>query len=138
MKICMPVAQLNGLNSEIFPSFRAAPALLVIDSVSSECFGISAASGACSATPQHVDAIVCTGGIGRGMFNDLRRRGARVFITDAITVGQALAELSAGNLEILNEVASCGGGHHDHKAAHDHGCGCGSQQEEGGSCCGHH
>jgi predicted Fe-Mo cluster-binding NifX family protein len=92
--------------------------------------------------PQDIDTIVCAGGIGRGMFNGLRRRGTRVFITDAITVGRALAELGAGNLEELNEVASCGGGHHDHKAAHthdhDHSCGCGSQHEEGGSCCGHH
>ena len=142
MKICMPVDQLNGLNSGIFPSFRAAPALLVIDNISSECLGISAASGACSAMPKHVDTIVCAGGIGRGMFNGLRRRGARVFITNANTVGQALAELGAGNLEELTEVASCGGGHNDHKAAHtdehDHDCGCGSQQEGGGSCCGHH
>ena len=36
MKICIPVDQINGLNSEIAPNFRAAPALLVVDSVTKE------------------------------------------------------------------------------------------------------
>jgi len=99
MKICMPVDQINGLESEIFPNFRGAPSLLVIDSDSCECVGIDAANGACSATPVLIDAIVCSGGIGRGMFNGLRSRGIRVFNTDAFTVAEALTELAEGRLE---------------------------------------
>ena len=146
MKICMPVDQLNGLDSEIFPNFRGAPSLLVIDSDSREYVGIDAANGACSATPVVVDAIVCAGGIGRGMFNGLRSRGVRVFNTDAFTVADALAELAAGRLEEVSEVACCGGGAHGHDAssghehAHDHGdsghgC-CGSASGVGGGSCG--
>ncbi len=144
MKICMPVGQLKGLDSEIAPNFRAAPALLVIDSVSSSCIGIDASSGACSATPQQIDVIVCAGGIGRGMFNGLRSRGIRVFNTDAITVGEAMAELAAGCLEEVTEVECCGGGHHDQGAAHGHqhgqDCACSSPENEAGSGCGctHH
>lgn len=145
MKICMPVDQLNGLSSEIAPNFRAAPALLVIDSVSSECVGIDASSGACHATPQRIDAIVCAGGIGRGMFNGLRSRGIRVFNTDAMTVEEALAELVAGSLVEVTEVECCGGGHHDQGEAHSHahgqGCGCSSAdgEAEGNGCgCSHH
>lgn len=141
MKICMPVDQLNGLNSEISPNFRAAPALLVIDSVSHEYLGIDASSGSCRATPQHLDAIVCAGGIGRGMFNGLRSRGIRVFNTDALTVAEALAELAAGSLEQVTEVECCGGGHHQPGEAHDHdqqGCGCGGGEAEQTGCCGHH
>lgn len=145
MKICMPVDQINGLNSEISPNFRAAPALLVIDSVSSEFRGIDAASGTCGAVPLQIDAIVCAGGMGRGMFNGLRSRGIRVFNTDAITVAEALAELGAGSMEEVTEVACCGGGHHEHGDTHAHehgeGCGCsGGQHGEGGSGCGcsHH
>lgn len=141
MKICMPVGQINGLRSEIAPNFRAAPALLLIDSDSSECFGIDASSGACHATPPHIDAIVCAGGIGRGLFNGLRSRGIRVFNTDATTVEQALAELAAGRLVEVAEVECCGGGHHDQGEAHGHDCGCSDPKIEAGkgACgCSHH
>lgn len=144
MKICIPVDQLKGLDSQIAANFRAAPALLVIDSVSSDCIGIDASSGTCSATPQQIDVIVCTGGMGRGMFNGLRSRGIRVFNTDAITVEAALAELAAGSLEEVTEVECCGGGHHDQDAAHGHqhgqNCACGSAhgKAESGCGCTHH
>lgn len=144
MKICMPVDQLNGFDSEIASSFRTAPALLVIDSVSNDCIGIDASSGACSSTPQQIDVIVCAGGIGRGLFNGLRSRGIRVFNTDAITVGGALAELASGSLEEVTEVECCGGGHHEKGAAHGHqhgqDCACSSLGDEAGNGCGcaHH
>lgn len=138
MKICLPVDQINGLNSEISPNFRAAPALLVIDSVSNEFLAIDAANGSCGATPLQIDAIVCAGGIGRGMFNGLRSRGIRVFNTGAITVAEALAELSSGSLEEVTEVACCGGGHHGHEQTHghEHGqtCGCSNQPGESSGC----
>ena len=133
MKICMPVDQINGLESEIFPNFRGAPSLLVIDSDSRECVGIDAANGACSATPVLIDAIVCSGGIGRGMFNGLRSRGIRVFKTDAFTVAEALTELAEGRLEEVNDVACCGGGAHGQDESHGHAHGHG---DEGHSCCG--
>lgn len=143
MKICMPVNQLAGFDSEISPNFRAAPALLVIDSVSSEFVGIDASSGACHATPQQLDAIVCAGGIGRGMFNGLRSRGIQVFTTDAVTVKAALAELAAGSLVEVAEVACCGGGHHGEAHGHDegHDCACGGESgeaEKSGCGCSHH
>lgn len=150
MKICLPVDQLNGLESEIAPNFRAAPSLLVIDSVSRECLGINASSGACKATPTQIDAIICAGGIGRGMFNGLRGHGIRVFNTAATTVAEALAEFTGDHLEEVHEVACCGGGHHDHAQAHQHahgegescGCGCDGKDhghgENGCGCGGHH
>jgi predicted Fe-Mo cluster-binding NifX family protein len=146
MKICMPVEQINGLDSEIAPNFRAAPALLVIDSVSGECLGIDAANGSCSATPHHLDVIVCAGGIGRGMFNGLRSRGVRVFNTESMTVRDALAELAAGSLPEVTEVDCCGGGQHSHARAsaddpreHEagHSCGCSSAHGESVGCCQH-
>ena len=143
MKICIPVDRLNGLDSEIAPNFRAAPALLVVDSVTKEFLGIDASSGACRATPLQIDAIVCAGGIGRGMFNGLRGRGIQVFNSDALTVEEALAELAGGSLIEVTEVECCGGGDHHGKAhGHQHGqdCGCSSAagEAEAGGCCGHH
>ena len=142
MKICVPVIEPKGLESEIFPNFRAAPSLLLVDSDSSECVAIDTTGGACSATPILIDAIVCSGGIGRGMFNGLRSRGIRVFNTESFTVAEALTELTAGTLDEVNEVACCGG--EDHAHAHGHGhhddgheC-CGGSGHAGGGCgCGH-
>lgn len=135
MKICMPVDQLNGLDSEIAPNFRAAPALLVIDTASQQCHAIDASGGACGAMPRQIDIIVCAGGMGRGMFNGLRSRGVRVFNTEAITVGEALAELQANTLAEVTEVACCGGGHHGHGSSDEkeHACGCSKHSGEGES-----
>ena len=142
MKICLPVDQLNGLASEIAANFRAAPALLVVDSVTKQYLGIDASSGACHATPSQIDAIVCAGGVGRGMFNGLRGRGIRVFNSAALTVEEALAELAGGSLIEVTEVECCGGDHHGEAHGHPHGqdCGCSSAagEAEAGGCCGHH
>ncbi len=149
MKICLPVDRADGLESEISPSFRAAPALLLIDSASGEQRAIDTSAGSCSAIPAGIDAIVCAGGIGRGLFGRLVGQGVRVYFTDAVTVGEALAELGAGRLEPVGEVACCGGGHHHHHAHGEDGqgaaggCGCGGSaqvpaEEKSGACCGHH
>jgi predicted Fe-Mo cluster-binding NifX family protein len=143
MKICLPVDQLNGLASEIAPDFRVAPALLVVDSVTRQYLGIDARSGACRAAPQQIDAIVCAGGIGRGMFNGLRGRGIRVFNSAALTVEEALAELAGGSLREVSEVEYCCGGHHGeaHDRLNGQGCGGGGAlggAEHGGCGCGHH
>jgi predicted Fe-Mo cluster-binding NifX family protein len=125
MKICFPVDQLKGLESEISPNFRASPALLVVDSETCGQLGIDAENGSCGALPAQIDAIVCAGGIGRGMFNNLRLRGIRVFNSDALTVADALAELAAGSLPEVNEVECCGGHAHDEAGEQaEQGCGC--------------
>jgi predicted Fe-Mo cluster-binding NifX family protein len=145
MKICLPVDQLKGLDSEIAPNFRASPALLLIDSETRQHVGIDAASGPCSVLPAQIDAIVCAGGIGRGMFNNLKLRGIRVFNSDAFTVGEALAELAAGSLQEVHEVECCGGGAHEqHQHEDTQGdCGCAGHAEDdghehGGCGCAHH
>ena len=155
MKICLPVDQLNGLESEIAPSFRAAPVLLIVDSDTRDFLNIDASKGSCGATPSRIDAIICAGGIGRGMFNNLRQKGIRVFNSNAVTVGEALSEMAAGSLEEISEVACCSGGDHaedaQHAAAggccgsegghaghdHEHGQGHGHAHGEGGCGCGH-
>ncbi|MBK5914024.1 NifB/NifX family molybdenum-iron cluster-binding protein [Rhodocyclus purpureus] len=145
MKICLPVDQLNGLESEIAPNFRAAPVLLIVDSETGECIGVDASKGSCGALPESIDAIVFADGVGGGMFRRLRQGGTRFFSSDARTVGEALAELAAGRLSEVEEVGCCGGGHHggadadagqagchghqhEHQNRHAHGhgsCGCG-------------
>jgi predicted Fe-Mo cluster-binding NifX family protein len=150
MKICIPVNQRNGLDSEIAANYRAASFLLLIDSVTHEYLEISTSAGACAATPQDIQAIVCAGGIGRGMFNGLRRSGIRVFNSSARSAAEALAELAAGRLEEVLEVACCGGGEGEGERGsaqaeahhHEHGqeCACSGVKETADSGCGcaHH
>jgi len=150
----MPVDQLSGLASFIAPNFRAAPHLLVVDTDNMELVGIDASAGACGATPRHVDAIVCAGGMGRGMFNGLRSSGIRVFNTEAATAADVVSAWHANALEEVTEVECCGGGGHVESNAHAHthsaegGCGCSDQGHDAGhhpgaehgagGCCGQH
>jgi len=145
MKICLPVEQLNGLDSAIAPSFRAATKLLLVDSRTLECLNIDASDGSCAAVPMPIDAIIFAEGIGRGMFNGLKQNGIRVFSSAATTVREALVALIAGNLQEVHAVACCGGDAHSEPHHAHGGCGCsghGAEAEQGqpasGCGCGHH
>ena len=138
MKICLPVDQINGLESAIAPNFRAAPALLIVDSETNECFGVDSANGACGALPESIDAIIFAGGVGGGMFRRLRQDGIRFFGSDSLTVKAALAELAAGQLSEVEEVGCCGGAHHGSADADDaQGCHGHGEQQHGGCGCAH-
>lgn len=136
MKICIPTNQANGLDSTIAPNFRAASTLLIFDSDTRDFLSIDSSGGSCGATPRNIDAIIHAGGMGRGMFNNLRREGILVFNSNSATVGEALSEMLAGSLEAVEDVACCSDGdgahehgHHHHQHQHEHG--------NGGCCCGH-
>ena len=143
MKICFPVDQLNGLDSTISPVFRSAATLMLIDSETMENLNIDASEGSCGAVPSHIDAIVFSEGIGRGMFNGLKKNGIRVFASRAATVRSALVEFVSGQLQEVHEVACCGGEAHEEASAENGaGCGCDHHDEQqpahGGGCCGSH
>ncbi len=130
MITCIPVERAHGLDSEICPNLRAAPALLVVDGASGEMSCIDTTSGVCGAIPAEIDVLIFSGGMGRGMFQGLQRQGVRVFATDARTVGEALQLLSAGGLQEVEAVASCSGERNQHQHRHDDSandsCGCGA------------
>lgn len=133
MHICLPVEQAEGLDSKIFPNLRAAPALLIVNSGNGEIEAIHTSAGVCGAIPDDIDILVFAGGIGRGMFNGLQRKGVRVFATDCDTVRNALAQLAEGTLQEVGDVPDCAGGQHAHQAqgeAAASGCGCGHHHEE--------
>ena len=142
MNICLPVECLNGLESQISPNLRSAPALLMVDSENGSLSGIDTTSGVCGAIPSDIDAIVCAGGMGRGMFKGLQLRGVRVFNSAALTVAEALADLASGKLEEVGEVACCSGGEEHHHQGEKEGCGCGNhavqnEHESRGCGCSH-
>jgi predicted Fe-Mo cluster-binding NifX family protein len=146
MKICLPVDQINGLDSAIAASFRAATTLMLVDSQTLACQPVDASNGSCSAVPAKIDAIIFSDGIGRGMFNGLKQNGIRVFSSTATTVRSAMIEFASGRLQEVHDMACCGGdGHEDAAHAAHSGCGCSGQGQasnqakpQGGGCCGKH
>lgn len=138
MKICFPVERIEGLGSPIAANFKAAPALLFVDSDTCANYGVEVGGSACGALPDDLDVVVYADGIGRGLFNGLRMHGIGVFRTDAATVGVALAGFVAGDLEAVGEVACCGGGQHAQANEAAHSCACGGHGEshDGGRGCG--
>ena len=138
MKICLPANDNLGLQSEIASNFSSAPWLLVVESESLQTRAIDMSDEAQRRQPVDLDVIVCAGSIGRGMFNGLRGRRIRVFNSAALTVDEALAELTGGSLSEVREVECCGGGHHGEAHGHQHGqdcgCGCAAGETEHGGC----
>jgi len=127
MKLCFPVVQDQGLDSEVYGHFGSAPRFLVVDLVSGQVESVDNSDkvhdhGACNPARAvaglELDGIV-VGGIGRGALMSLNRAGYRVFQAQGVTVrdnllaaqGDGLAEFAPGHV--------CGG--HSHAA--------------GGGCC---
>lgn len=134
MKICFPVSQNNGLESQVFDHFGSAPMFLLVDAKTSEikqqinrdtghahgqCKPLKALDG------QSVDAIV-VGGIGRGALNGLNQAGLKVFQAQSGSIAANLAQIRAGELLELTPSDTCGGhtGGHEHgHSHHEFGCG---------------
>jgi len=118
MKICFPVAQDKGLESEVYGHFGSAPLFIVVDTDAGTVGKITNnnqhhAHGMCNPIlaldNQHVDAIV-VGGIGAGALNKLNASGIRVFQARAATV-QANVDLFAGKNLPEYTLQQCCGGH---------------------------
>lgn len=135
MKLCIPVKNDLGLQSELEPHLPHATLLLMFD----------------TATRQHglvptdadeqtvVDAVLC-GSINRRLLRGLLDQGVQIFGTEAPTAEQAIAAFERGELEAVSVAAGCG--QHGHHHGHDHGGGCcGNHKhdhDEAHECCGGH
>lgn len=149
MKICMPVSSPDGLSSSV-ESILAQTQYLHIHDLETETFEeIDLSALPPGSTPSaEFEAVICTS-IHRQVFAALRQQGKQVYLTEALTVGQALEEFKRGEMYLIADEAAkgCGGGCHGH-TPHDHGhsdggCQCGSESgeshchSEGGGCGGH-
>jgi predicted Fe-Mo cluster-binding NifX family protein len=135
MKICFPVAENQGLESEVYGHFGSAPQFLVVDTETREITTLNNgdehhAHGACQPLKalggQEVDAIV-VGGIGGGALMGLNRAGFKVYKAQGLTIADNITCFAQDELPILTPEQTCGG----HAHGHGHGAGSGS-----GSC--HH
>jgi predicted Fe-Mo cluster-binding NifX family protein len=103
MKVCFPVAEEEGLNSEVYGHFGSAPVFIIVDTKDNHVTTINNkdqhhAHGACNPLKalnnQQVDAIV-VGGIGAGALTKLNQQGIKVF--------QAQAQKVKENIKLLKD-----------------------------------
>jgi len=126
MKICFPVAENNGLDSQVYNHFGSAPMFLLIDAEQRSvaetvnrdpdhqhgaCRPLKALGG------QAVDAIV-VGGIGAGALSGLNQAGFKVYQAEAGTIAENLDQLLKQGLAELTPAQTCGGQHRHHCGSH--------------------
>ncbi len=120
MKICIPVAEFRGPDSVVYGHFGSAPGFVMADTETmnieplansdrghahGQCSPIKALAGA---SP---DAVL-VGGMGMGALRGLRSQGIRVFGCAEMTVSEAIRRFTAGELNELDENATCSGHSH--------------------------
>lgn len=126
MKVCFPVSENQGLESQVFGHFGSAPGFVVVDMATDEITAISNRDqihehGACNPVAglggHQVDAIV-VGGIGGGALQKLNRSGLRVFQAHEGTVAENVLLFKANELPEYQPGHTCGG--HGHRQGCSH------------------
>jgi predicted Fe-Mo cluster-binding NifX family protein len=117
MKVCFPVQENNGFESEVYGHFGTAPAFIVVDTETNDVRTITNADqhhahGACNPLKalngQKVDAIV-VGGIGAGALSRLNQSGIIVYRAQAATVQGNIDIFTAGSRPEFMPQNTCGG-----------------------------
>lgn len=126
MKICFPVMEHQGLDSQVFGHFGSAPGFIVVDMITNEVTSINNSDrihqhGACNPVAglggHQVDAIV-VGGIGGGALHKLNSAGMRVFQSQQGSIAENMALFRANELPEYLPGHTCGGHGHSHGCSH--------------------
>jgi predicted Fe-Mo cluster-binding NifX family protein len=126
MKVCFPVMENRGLESQVFGHFGSAPEFLVFDMATSEVTAINNQDqihqhGACNPVAglggHKVDAIV-VGGIGGGALQKLNSAGMRVFQAREGTVAANIELFRNQELPEYTPGHTCGGHDKSHGCSH--------------------
>jgi predicted Fe-Mo cluster-binding NifX family protein len=126
MKVCFPVLENQGLESQVYGHFGSAPGFVVVDMITSEVTAINNSDqihqhGTCNPEAglggHQVDAIV-VGGIGGGALHKLNSAGMRVFQAQEGTVAENIALFRANGLPEYMPGHTCGGHDHSHGCSH--------------------
>jgi len=124
MKICFPVLENHGVESEVYGHFGSAPCFILVDMFTGEVAALAKGDGvhqhgACNPVAaldgREIKAIIA-GGIGSGALQKLNAAGLRVFRAKSGTVGDNMKMLRASALAEFLPGDTCGG------HAHGHGC----------------
>ena len=114
MKVCVPVAEYCGLESQVYGHFGSAASFAVVDTETMEVAQLSNRDqvhvhGACSPLNALAGAkpdVVLVGGIGLGALSGLRQAGIIVCIAPEGTVAEAVRLFKEGELQEL-EASTC-------------------------------
>lgn len=126
MKVCFPVLENQGLESQVYAHFGSAPGFVVVDMITAELMTINNSDqihqhGACNPVAglggHQVDAIV-VGGIGGGALHKLNAAGMRVFQAREGTVADNIALFRTNELSEYMPAHTCGGHGHSHGCSH--------------------
>ena len=126
MKVCFPVLENQGLESQVYGHFGSAPEFVVVDMITNEITAINNSDqihehGACNPVAglggHQVDAIV-VGGIGGGALQQLNRSGLRVFQAREGSIAQNVQLFKANELPEYLPGHTCGGHGHSQGCAH--------------------
>jgi len=126
MKVCFPVSENQGLESQVYGHFGSAPGFVVVDMETSEVTVINNSDkihehGACNPVAglggHHVDAIV-VGGIGGGALHKLNGAGIRAFQAHEGTIAENMTLFRAEGLPEYMPGHSCGGHGHSGGCSH--------------------
>lgn len=126
MKVCFPVLEHQGLDSQVFGHFGSAPGFIVVDMITNEVTSINNSDrihqhGACNPVAglggHPVDAIV-VGGIGGGALHKLNSAGMRVFQSQQGSIAENMALFRAHELPEYLPGHTCGGHGHSHGCSH--------------------
>ena len=138
MKLCVPVRVPNGLDSCIEPHLPNAEHLVIFDTETREIQHVSLRDpeGQGGDTPQF-DAVLC-GSVDKATKEALVEKGILAFGTEALTVGEAIADFEVAYASASHGGCGgggcCGGGGHGHdeheEHAHEGGC-CGGGGHSG-------
>jgi predicted Fe-Mo cluster-binding NifX family protein len=124
MRVCFPVAEAKGLDSEVYGHFGSAPAFVVVETETGQASDITNNDqhhehGMCSplkALGGHEVDCVVVGGIGAGALMKLGMSGISAYRAGAGTVAENLKLLSEDKLAKFQASHACSG--------HGHGGGC--------------
>jgi predicted Fe-Mo cluster-binding NifX family protein len=120
--ICLPAEVDQGLDSPLCKHFGSAPLFVMVKADEpSRCSVLNRDAGhmhgQCNPVSQlegqDVEAVV-VGGIGRRALEKLSAAGIRVYRTELLSVGDAVAALLAGELSPLDPANACTEHHHAH------------------------
>ncbi|MBW4057255.1 MAG: diguanylate cyclase [Proteobacteria bacterium] len=126
MKVCFPVLENQGLESQVYGHFGSAPEFIVVDMNTSELVSINNSDqihehGACNPVAglggHEVDAIV-VGGIGGGALHKLNNAGIRAFQAQGGTVAENISLFRANGLPEYLPGHTCGGHSHSNGCSH--------------------
>ncbi|MGD2080903.1 MAG: NifB/NifX family molybdenum-iron cluster-binding protein [Nitrospirota bacterium] len=117
MKVCFPIRENEGLDSQVHGHFGSAPVFLVVESdsggvASLKNMDMNHEHGQCSPVKalgwQEVDCVV-TGGIGVGALLKLMSNGINVYRAAGATVGENLELMKADGLGMFRPGEVCNG-----------------------------